>query len=504
MKHWKLLGGTAFLAIIAGNAALADVSNSDVWNAWKSMGESMGQTITVGSETETDGTLTLSDVRMEMSSTDVTATATLSEIVMTEEADGTVTIETPETYEVELLADPEGGESVRAVFTVTSEGLEMVASGTPDAVSYAFEAIGMDLDVTELVVDGEPLEMDGVVEMTDLSGTYETTGSKRPRVTSQMDVALTVVTLHMDEPGGGGGTFDASMDVADLSLSSDGTLMLARGVKELPAMLAEGADSHVNISQGRSSYMVDFQDSEGSFKFDGSAGAGELDVAISPEALSYLVSNSDVSILASGSEIPLPEVAADLGLILLDLKMPVAQSEEPQDFGFAVRLEDLSVSDMIWGMIDQGGSLPRDPATLILDLTGKANWLVDILNPDSDEIDSVEMPAELHALTLNELRLAVAGAELTGDGSFTFDMDNLETFEGIPAPTGALNLMLTGGNALLDKLVDMGLVPQDQAMGARMMMGLFARPGEQEDSLVSVIEVDGASGAVSANGQRLQ
>jgi hypothetical protein len=50
----------------------------------------------------------------------------------------------------------------------------------------------------------------------------------------------------------------------------------------------------------------------------------------------------------------------------------------------------------------------------------------------------------------------------------------------------------------------MGLLPEDQAMGARMMMGMFARPGDGEDTLVSKIEVDGASGSISANGQRLK
>ena len=87
---------------------------------------------------------------------------------------------------------------------------------------------------------------------------------------------------------------------------------------------------------------------------------------------------------------------------------------------------------------------------------------------------------------------------------FTFDNDNLETFDGLPAPTGEIDLTLVGGNALLDTLVAMGIVPEDQAMGARMMMGLFMRPGDGEDELVTKIEVDGATGAISANGQRLQ
>ena len=73
----------------------------------------------------------------------------------------------------------------------------------------------------------------------------------------------------------------------------------------------------------------------------------------------------------------------------------------------------------------------------------------------------------------------------------------------MPLPSGTLNLMLTGGNALLDTLVNMGLVPEDQAMGARMMLGMFARPGDGPDTLVSTIQVN-EDGSVLANGQRIK
>ena len=49
----------------------------------------------------------------------------------------------------------------------------------------------------------------------------------------------------------------------------------------------------------------------------------------------------------------------------------------------------------------------------------------------------------------------------------------------------------------------MGLLPEDQAMGARMMMGLLAVPGEAPDTLNSKIEIN-EQGHVLANGQRIQ
>ena len=49
----------------------------------------------------------------------------------------------------------------------------------------------------------------------------------------------------------------------------------------------------------------------------------------------------------------------------------------------------------------------------------------------------------------------------------------------------------------------MGFVSANDAMGARMMMGMFAVPGEGEDSLKSRIEING-QGQILANGQRIR
>jgi hypothetical protein len=51
-------------------------------------------------------------------------------------------------------------------------------------------------------------------------------------------------------------------------------------------------------------------------------------------------------------------------------------------------------------------------------------------------------------------------------------------------------------------LIQMGLIPEDQAMMPRMMLGMFATP-VGDDMLTSTIEVN-AEGHVLANGQRLR
>jgi hypothetical protein len=178
--------------------------------------------------------------------------------------------------------------------------------------------------------------------------------------------------------------------------------------------------------------------------------------------------------------------------------MPIGVSEESGDVGLGLRLVGLSISDDIWSMFDPMGALPRDPATLILDIAGRANWLVDVFDPALADEQMMEPPGEVQSVTLNELRLSAVGALLTGTGAFEFDNSGP-----VPQPAGTVNLRLEGANALIDRLVQMGMLPEDQAMGARMMLGLFARPGDGPDTLVSEITVQ-PDGAVLANGQRIR
>ena len=54
----------------------------------------------------------------------------------------------------------------------------------------------------------------------------------------------------------------------------------------------------------------------------------------------------------------------------------------------------------------------------------------------------------------------------------------------------------------MDKLVAAGLVPQEQLMGAQMMIGMFAKPNG-DDAFTSEVEVSG-DGQVLVNGQRMR
>ena len=153
-------------------------------------------------------------------------------------------------------------------------------------------------------------------------------------------------------------------------------------------------------------------------------------------------------------------------------------------------------------MIDPGAALPHDPATLVIDSKGTATITSDMMNDTEMAIIGEAPPGLLNSFDLTELHAKILGAELTGKGSFTFDNADMTTFDGMPAPTGSLELALIGGNALLDKLVGMGLLSEDDAMGARMGVAMLANSDPASDTLTTLLEFKDKG--FFANGQQLQ
>jgi len=205
--------------------------------------------------------------------------------------------------------------------------------------------------------------------------------------------------------------------------------------------------------------------------------------------------------VVSGPYIPFPEVQFGFAEFAFNILMPVSKSDKPQDFAVLTKLVDFSISEDIWGMFDPAATLARDPATFILDLKGTGFWKQDIMDPAID-LDSIEAPGELSSLDLTLAQAKAAGADVSATGALTFDNADLVTFQGVPKPTGLITFTIKGVNALVDNLISMRLLPEEEAMGFRMMLAMFARPGAGPDELIS--EMEFKDGGLFANGQQLQ
>ncbi|WP_164512369.1 DUF2125 domain-containing protein [Oceaniglobus ichthyenteri] len=488
------------LALTLASPAAADLTAQQVWDSWKNLGANMGQSITVGTETMTNGILSLNDVAIAMDVPDGQFTSTLSNITLAPQ-DGTVLITMSPQYDMRVKLDPEDDEAVDMTLQLVTPGLQTTASGSLENIRYDFTAPEIAMSIVEMMVDGKPVDMDLDVAVNGLAGHYLIDSSEGFGFESVVDIATLIVDMEgrdLETPGSGVSLKAAYQDIrAENSGQGAGLSNMA----DPAALFAPDTVLESGYTHNGGSFTLDVSDpEEGSFTFASTTAAGSLDAVIVDGTMMYAGESQSLDLTVSGAAIPFPELSATLDEFGFALEMPVVKTDAPADFGLTLILDGLSVSDVLWSMIDPSGALPRDPATLLVDLGGQATMLVDPTDPAALDTDAA--PGELHALKLDALRLSIAGAELTGEGGFTFDNSDLVTFDGFPAPDGEINLKLVGGNTLLDKLVQMGLLPQDQAMGARMMMGLFAVPSG-DDTLTSKIQVT-PDGAISANGQRLQ
>ena len=84
-------------------------------------------------------------------------------------------------------------------------------------------------------------------------------------------------------------------------------------------------------------------------------------------------------------------------------QIPVVPGEDEQDFALVLSLIGLEIDPFLWGMIDPGGQLPQDPATLVIDTNGKLILTQDIFAPEFAEQPMMAPPGQINALTVNRI-----------------------------------------------------------------------------------------------------
>ena len=484
-------------ALLAAPAALADVTAAEVWENWKANLSVYGaEGVSIGNEDIAGGTVTISDLVLTMEDPEANVTASIDSLVFTENGDGTVSVEMPESYPISIVNPDEGTE---VDLLLSQENMNMVVSGTPEAMNYDLTADTYELRVAEIRGE-EEFEGDMVMTAKGLSGSYQTD------ITDGMDTSFAFasstieVLVDAKEPGGEDYVV-LSGQMADVV--TDGTVQMPEGADlNDPDTFAGDFVFRSDTSFGQTGFIFDV-DADGEAakgSFQASSMAANANVA--PEGLSYQTEMAGAALEVTAAAMPLP-VRISLAELSNKFEMPTSATEEPAPFAYRLALLDLVVNDEIWAMGDPAGALPRDPASIVLDVSGMAKLFFDIMDPEQEAaMAQADMPGEIHSFAVNEILISAVGAEVTAAGEFTFDNTDLETFDGLPRPMGELNVNITGANALLDTLVSMGLLPQEQATMGRMMMGMFTQPAG-DDALTSTVEIN-EEGHVLANGQRLK
>lgn len=497
--------GAAAVLVISAQGAFADVSAQDVWSDWKAYMTGTGYTID-GTEAMSGNTLTVSDITMTMPipEQDGTGSFSMPEIQFTENGDGTVNVVLPKEFPM-TISGVDGDDRFSVEILYAHDGAPMVVSGDTSAMTYDYASSMATMSLGKIEATGEDIPEDAVklvIEMKDMASKTVMNIADQRSYDQSFSLGQLNYDLSFNDPDSDdGGSFKGALN----QLNFTGNSIIPDGVEQpfLPDLVKAGMEGDFSATFGSGNSEIKITGSD-SFDMQSSSTGGAFSAAISKAGLAYDVQQQGLSVNVAGSEIPFP-LALTMAEIGFKLAMPITPSDEQQDFGLGITLRDFAVPEMLWGMVDPAGALPHDPATIVLDLAGKGTLLLDIFDPKV--MESVERgneaPGELNALSVKELLVSAAGAKLTGTGDFTFNNEDLATFDGMPAPDGVANIQLEGANGLIDSLISMGLMSDSDAMGARMMMGMFGVPGEGEDTLTSEIKVS-EDGQIHANGQRIK
>jgi hypothetical protein len=502
-----LVSSTALALIFTATGAVAAVTPEEVWDSWQAFSTAAGQELTVGSATRNGDTLEVKGLVVTFND-DLggSFSASLDTLNFKDNGDGTVAVTMAESYPMSL-AFPKGDEGPSLIkLTVVQPGLAITAGGTATDTKYDFKAPTVSVTLDEVKdQDGAVMETEATLVMTDTAASYLVARSGE---TTALDSNFTAKGLALNlsgkdsiTAGEGGGEGTVTLSLADIAGATKGNFLGAEIMANMATALNDGFTTDSSMSFGAMTLAVNVTQATGPTVVNATASGGGIVLGVDKTRVNYGTSLKGATITVSGAEIPFPEIAVAFGEYAFNVLMPASKSDTPQEFSFLTKLVDLTVSEDVWGLFDPAATLSREPATLILDTKGTGRWLQDIMDPNL-QTEGVEPPGELTSLDLTQLLVKAAGAEVGATGAVTIDNTGATTFQGMPAPTGQVNVTIKGVNKLIDNLIAMGLLPEDQAMGARMMIGMFTRPGAGGDEVTSLIEFK--DGGLFANGQQLQ
>lgn len=488
-KCMSLMASTAF--IMSAGAAVADLTAPDLWAEWQELQQALGTTITAQSVNYAGGVLTLTNVATQAIIDEVESTGRIAQITLREQGDGSVRIELAPVYALGIT-DTSFGESMVTTMELRHTGLDIVARDEDGARIYDYGAQQLTLDVGDVVVDGETMPVQVSLTVNDLASRYVIDmGSEARPFQSQDAIGAMQIQFSMSDPTEG--TFSMQSDFTNLTSAFSGTLNAADGALPLGPL---GVALKGELTHGGSSVQFAAEASDGDIQMNARTGAGTLAIDIDPTKFGIFSDTTQTEIRTLIGGFPFP-VEASVGRSTFGIAMPIARTDDPAPVNLTLGLRDVVLSDVIWGLFDPQGIIPRDPATIALDIEGTATVLSDLMDVTNDFKAVQGPPAQINSLRLNDLEVSLGGAQLSGTGAATFDNSSA-----IPAPVGRINLSLIGGFGLLDQLATLGVVPPEKVGMVRMMSGMFATP-TGPDELASEIEFL-EDGSILVNGFPLQ
>ncbi len=500
-----LAGTSALVLLISSTALLADVTPEQVWQGWQDAVTSMGNKVTAESAVRDGDSLVVTNITL---GDPAKGTVSIESVSFDDNGDGTVDVVLPDAFTVSLHSPgKEGDTTAKATdteFTVDAEGTTITASGTPGAVSYQTDApaVTVTLDTIDGVAAAEKNAAFEAV-LSEVTSTYSATAGEAASVSEQFSAkSITFAVKGKSDTDASTGDIKASM--ADLTSSWNIKTPKDFSTGDLSSALAKGFAITGSFGFGATSFDVNAIDAAAKpTQVVGGMASGTFGLTMDAAKFDYATNSKGAAFKVVSPDVPIPDASFTFGEAGFHLVMPVAKSDLPADFSVLINLKDIAPSEAIWAMADPTAAMKHDPATLVIDTKGKVTMTRDIF-ADAAALEGGDTapPGMLNALDITAINFKALGAEISALGGFTFDNTDMTTFSGVPAPTGKIDIKATGVNAVIDTLVKLGLLPQEQATGGRMMLSMFANTSATADEMTSTLEFKDKH--FFANGQQLQ
>jgi len=515
MTHLAHLGTTTALVTLMATPTLADVTANDVWDSFTSLYQAFGMDIDA-TKAQSGNRLRLSDLKLsaefpfDLGSMTVTTTG----FDLIENDDGTVDIKVPDNMPMAMALTLPNDIFATATMDYRFNDYSTQISGNPGDFTILSNIGRAEMEVTSLNVTGldvqdTDFDLKLIFTMDDINSEATITSGALLQVSQNITygaMAMNGIFTGKDVNAGNvESTFVMTMD----SMKSNSTLAIpATGIDlmNLPAQLREGMSFQATSEvQGQASQQQMTINGEMATDQTTTVGSSATSMAFSKDGVTINAHSSDYFIDYVMAELPFP-IQLAFSDAALRLGMPLLKSDSEQGFVYALDLDGITMADGLWNQFDPTAGLPRNPARMMLDLSGKGNLFVDLLDFDamSEVIEENIIFGELTALTLNDMDISAVGARLTGAGAFTFDNSVRGAFEYLPTPSGEASFRLVGLNDVLNYLVKIGLLENDEAFGVRMGLSMVAVVVDgSKDVLISDI-VATPNGHFFANGKRLK
>jgi len=507
----RLFRSTALCAIlVAASPVSADITVDDAWAVWKAQIAAYGLTFDAPETREGDA-LQIGEINLSITFPQDSGSAYLrfSGPRFTPVGDGSVEVRFPASSQIVAGAEIPGEGSFSVKAATTGGDAPGVMSGDPMKVSSNWDSPGFTATLQEVSVDGKALEnVSGLMTLGPLKASSTTEmNDDHLVITGQsllekydMDYSVTISEneekLTIDA-GGSANTIEGS-SVITLPRSGLDPLGLH---DQLRAGLNLVGNS--NVAESRSYQRV----RAGEEMISDQTTTGQdyaIQIKLDEDGLDYGGTTGAFDVAMTIAEVPFPIAFAGES-VEARMMLPLLKSEAMQQAALKMVLNGVTIDEALWSLFDPEAQLPRDPMTLAVDLGADTSVLFEFLDIRAimGGVDPGDLPIKANRVTLNNLTLAAAGAELTGQGAFAIDYDDMTTFDGMPALEGEASFVLKGFYELIDKLTALGLITSEDAMGTNMLIGMFFTPEERSYVLTSEIEVK-KTGEVLANGQRLR